>query len=410
MVLGCEAMTAPLQDIRVVEIASYVAIPAAGALLADMGADVIKVEVPSGETLRHALPKRLGYRHPLSEAPHFHMENRGKRSLSLDLTNQDARRALKRVLEGADIVLTNLLPKRLEKFGLDAATLRAKRPELIFASLNGYGPSGPEANSPAFDYTAYWARTGLMDAVRDAGSPPAFLRPGVGDHASALAIVSGVLAALRVRDRDGVGQEIDVNLMHMGFYINGNDACAVASTGIETPRHDTSEPRNPIWSHYRTADDRYASLVMIDSQNYWPEFCRAIAMPELANDERYADAVARYRNSAELTALISGIIGEKTLAEWEQHFAGFHLIWSPVRTLSEALGDPQVAEAGMLSEVEHEETIRTVAPPIHLSLHAMDGKRPGPALGAHGEAILREAGCSDKEIKAALPEDRPQTP
>jgi crotonobetainyl-CoA:carnitine CoA-transferase CaiB-like acyl-CoA transferase len=398
-------MTAPLQDIRVVEIASYVAIPAAGALLADMGAEVIKVEVPGGETLRHALPKRLGYRHGLSEAPHFHMENRGKRSISLNLTKAAAREALARVIEGADIVLTNLLPKRLEKFGLDAATLRADRPELIFASLNGYGTSGPEANTPAFDYTAYWARTGLMDGLRDVGAPPAFLRPGVGDHASALAITSGILAALRVRDRDGVGQEIDVNLMHMGFYINGNDACAVASTGIETPRHDTSQPRNPIWSHYKTSDDRYAFLVMIDSQNYWPEFCRAIGMPELADDERFHNEVGRYRNSKELSALIAGVIGERSLAEWEVNFADFTLIWAPARTLGEALADPQVAAMRMISEVEHAETIRTVAPPIHMSLHAMDGKRPAPSLGADSEAILREAGCSDEQIQAALKTD-----
>lgn len=405
MVLACAAMAAPLQDIRVVEIASYVAVPAAGALLADLGADVVKVEVPRGETLRHALPRRLGYRHPLPEAPHFHMENRGKRSLALDLTRPGAREALARVIEQADIVLTNLLPKRLEKFGLDAATLRAARPELIFASLNGYGTGGAEANTPAFDYTAYWARTGLMDSMRDEGSPPAFLRPGVGDHAAALALVSGMLAALRTRDRDGVGQEIDVNLMHMGFYINGNDACAVASTGLETPRHDGSRPRNPLWSHYETADDRYVFLVMIDSQNYWPEFCRAIGRPELTNDERFSDEVGRYRNSEELTALIAGIFRGKSLADWEAQLAGFNLIWSPTRTLGEALADPQVAEMAMLTDVEHEESIRTVAPPIHMSLHPMDGKRPGPALGAHGEDILREVGCSDDEIKAALQSD-----
>ena len=395
---------APLSDIRVVEIASYVAVPAAGALLADLGAEVIKVEVTSGETLRHATPRRLGYRHQLPEAPHFQMDNRGKRSLAMDLTRESTRHALHKVIDRADVVLTNLLPKRLARFGLDAATLRASRPELVFASLNGYGTRGPEADTPAFDYTAYWARTGLMDAMRDEGSPPAFLRPGVGDHAAALALVSGILAALRDRDRSGEGQEVEVNLLHMGFYIAGNDASLVATTGQELPRHDPGGPRNPLWAHYRTADDRWLFLVMIDSQRYWPALCRAIERPELIDDEKFHNEVGRYRNSNELTGLIAKVIAKRTLEQWEARLPDHAIIWSPVRTLLEATQDPQVAEMQILADVDHTEHtgIRTVAPPVRLSRHPMTGTRPAPALGADGEEILREAGCSAAEIEAAL--------
>jgi crotonobetainyl-CoA:carnitine CoA-transferase CaiB-like acyl-CoA transferase len=398
-------MTAPLSDIRVVEIASFVAVPAAGALLADLGAEVIKVEVPFGETVRHATPRRMGYRSELPEAPQFQMDNRGKRSLALDLTAEPARRALRKVIAGADVLLTNLLPRRLVKFGLDAATLRREQPELIFAALNGFGTRGPEADTPAFDYTAYWARTGLMHTMSDVGSSPAFLRPGVGDHAASLALVSGILAALRERDRTHLGQEVDVNLLHMGLYIAGNDAALVATAQQEARRHDPAQPRNPLWAHYRTADDRWIFLVMIDSQRYWPALCRAIEQPELESDERFHNEVGRYRNSQELTALIASAFAARTLEEWERGLAGQPIIWSPVQTLLEATRDPQVLEMGIFAEVEHPEHkgIRTVTPPIHLSNHAMPGTRPAPALGADGAAVLRRAGCDAEEIEAALP-------
>lgn len=396
-----------LEGVRVVEVAMF-APDALGMHLADLGAEVIKVEVPRGETLRHATPRRMGYRSELPESPHFQMDNRGKRSLALDLSAGPARRALRKVIARADVVLTNLLPGRLRKFGLDAATLRRAQPELIFASLNGFGARGPEADTPAFDYTAYWARTGMMDTMRDVGAPPAFLRPGVGDHAAALALVSGILAALRERDRSGAGQEVGVNLLHMGLYIAGNDASLVATTDQEARRHDPAGPRNPLWAHYRTADERWIFLVMIDSQRYWPALCRAIERPELERDERFANEVGRYRNSPELTALLAARFAEHTLADWQTRLAAHSLIWSPVQTLLEATRDPQVAEMQILAEVEHPEQpgIRTVAPPIHLSSHAMPGTRPAPALGAEGTAVLREAGCSAGEIEAALPPER----
>ena len=245
-------MSAPLHNIRVLEIASYVAAPAAGALLADLGADVMKVETPQGKLLRHSRPRMLGYQSALTEAPHFHMDNRGKRSLALDLTRAAARRALLRVVDGADVVLSNMLPARLAKYGLDAASLRARRPALIVATLSGYGAAGAEADAPAFDYTAFWARTGFMHSAHDAGAAPAFLRPGAGDHAAALALCTGILSALRMREQNGAGQEVAVNLMHTGFYLQGNDAAVALSTQQDPPRHDRARPRNPLWNHYAT--------------------------------------------------------------------------------------------------------------------------------------------------------------
>ncbi len=397
-------MTAPLAGIRVVEIASFVAAPAGGALLADLGAEVIKVEVPRGEIYRHSRPRVMGFDSDFPEAPHFQMDNRGKRSLALDLTQETARAALRKVIARADVVITNMLPQRQQKYGLDAQTLRAERPELIFGSLSGYGPKGEQSTRPAFDYTAYWARTGFMDTMRDAGSAPAFLRPGVGDHAAALALVTGILAALRVRDRTGEGQVVDVNLMHMGFYIQGNDAAMTLATGQSPANHDRGKPRNPLWNHYETRDGRWIFFVMIESDRYWPRVCRALDLLELEDDARFATAVTRYRNSSELTRMLAERLAAGTLEEWRRRLQDEELIWAPAETLAEAIDDPQARAAGVFQRVSHPTAgdFESVAPPIQLSGYELRSDRVAPDLGADSKAVLAEAGLDAAEIDAAL--------
>jgi len=400
-------MESPLEGIRVVELASFVAVPAAGALLADLGAEVIKVEVPQGEIYRYALPQFLGYQTDFAEAPQFHMDNRGKRSLTLDIARPEARAALQRLIDRSDIVLTNMLPSRLEKFGLDAATQRAKQPALIFAMLNGFGTKGPEASSPAFDYIAYWARTGFMDVLHEPDAPPAFQRPGIGDHAASLALVAGILAALRMRDHTGVGQVVETNLMHTGFYIQGNDASCALVAKHDPPRHDRKKPINPLWNHYPTRDGRWLFLSMIDGDRYFPRLCTAVGRPELAQEERFTGMINRLVNSEELTASLIEAFAGKTLAEWEVALAPHDLVWAPVRTLAEAVEDPQAHVNGMFPTIDHPTlgTFRTISAPLHMSAHAMPANLPGPALGAHSREILTEVGLSDDEISRVLSTD-----
>ena len=398
-------MTAPLEGIRVVEIASFVAAPAAGALLADLGAEVIKVEVPHGEIYRYSRPRFLGAPDcDFPEGPAFHMDNRGKRSLALDITRPAARAALQRVIDRSDIVLTNMLPARLKKYGFDADTLRARKPELIFASVNGYGPDGEEASSPAFDYVAYWARTGFMDMMHDPEGPPAFQRPGIGDHAAGLSLVSGILAALRVRDRTGEGQVVQVSLMGIGFYIQGNDAALALVAKHSPPRHDRRRPMNPLWNYYETSDGRWIFLAMIDSERYWPRLCGALERAELANDQRFAEPLGRLGYATELAEILTEIFAARSLVEWEPRLKAADVIWAPVRTLGEAIEDPQARTNQMFVTVEHPELgkFESVAPPVRLSDHPMPANRPAPALGADGPAVLREAGLSDEEVTAAL--------
>jgi len=393
-------MSLPLAGIRVVEIASFVAVPAAGALLADLGAEVIKVEVPWGEIYRHARPKLAGFENDFPAGPPFQMDNRGKRSLAIDLALPQAREALAKVIARADVVLTNVLPERLAKYHLDPAHLRAERPGLIVGRISGFGADGPRADEPAFDYTAFWALSGLMDGMRDPEAPPAWMRPGVGDHSAALALVTGVLAALRTRDAGGGGQVVDVSLQQIGYYVNGNDTAYALVTGESPPRHDRRTPRNPLWNHYPCGGGRWLFLVMIDSDRYWPALCRALDRDALATDPRFADAPARFHNSRELVALLDGLFAERGLEEWSEALGRERLIWAPMRTLSEAIGDANAEATGAFATVEHPQfgRFRTVAPPLKLSAHPMPGTALAPLLAADTASVLREAGVDEETV------------
>jgi crotonobetainyl-CoA:carnitine CoA-transferase CaiB-like acyl-CoA transferase len=308
--------------------------------------------------------------------------------------------ALQRIVTGADVLLTNMLPGRLGKYGLDPESLQRRHPALIVARLSGFGPVGPDADSPAFDYSSYWARTGLMDLLHEPDAPPAFQRPGMGDHSASLALVVGVLSALRQRERGRPGQVIDVSLQHIGFYIEGNDAAMTLVTGQTPPRHDRRQPRNPLWNHYPTRDDRWLFLVMIESDRYWAEFAEAIGRPELAKEERFDGAIERYRNNSELVRLLDEVFRSKPLAEWTEILSRHRLIWSPVLTLAEAVEDEQAKAFGSFPSVKHPShgEFRTVAPPLQMSGHAMGAAVPAPDLAADTEAVLREAGLSEDEI------------
>lgn len=393
-------MSLPLSGIRVVEIASFVAVPAAGTLLADLGAEVIKVEVPWGEIFRHARPQLAGYASDFAAGPPFQMDNRGKRSLALDLALREARDALGKVIARADVVLTNVLPERLARHRLSPEMLRAERPELIVGRVSGFGAEGPRADDPAFDYTAFWALSGLMDSMRDPEAPPAWMRPGVGDHSAALALVAGVLAALRTRDRTGEGQIVEVTLQHIGYYINGNDTAYALATDERPPRHDRRAPRNPLWNHYACRDGGWLFLVMIDSDRYWPSLCRALEREDLAADPRFADAQGRFRHARELVEILDALFATRAVDAWGGALSRERLIWGPMRTLDEAVRDENAEATGCFATVEHPQLgrFRTVAPPIRLSAHPMPGTATAPLLSADTAAVLREAGVDEETV------------
>ena len=395
-------MKAPLEGVRVVEVAHYVAVPAAGALLADLGADVIKVEQPpAGEIYRRTRLKYLGYETDFPEYPAFQMDNRGKRSIMLDLTRPETREALLRVVDGVDVLITNLLPERRLKYGLDHQSLLERSPGLIVGAINGYGLGGEEANRPAFDYAAYWARTGMMDTMRDEGVPPSLLRPGVGDHAAAVSLVCGILAAMRMRDSTGKGRYVEVSLLQTGLYIFGNDIANALVTRQPVKRHDRRKPLNPLWNSYPVAEGRWVLFVMIESDRYWSRFLEAIARPDLRDDSRFKDALTRSANAEALVRELEATFRTHTLEEWKPRLDAAGLIWSPVNRIDEVLDDPQVHAMGYFQEIDHETAGRfpSVAPPFQIEGVPLGSGRGASALHADGQRVLQEAGLDPHEIE-----------
>jgi crotonobetainyl-CoA:carnitine CoA-transferase CaiB-like acyl-CoA transferase len=398
-------MRLPLEGIRVVEVAHYVAVPAAGALLADLGADVVKVELPPrGEIYRRSRPRYAGYDCDFPENPPFHMDNRGKRSIMLDLTRPEALAALLRLVERADVFLTNLLPGRRRRYGLDHATLLARQPRLVVAAISGYGMGGEEEDRPAFDYAAYWARTGMMDAMRDEGLPPSLQRPGVGDHAAATSLVCGILAALRLVEATGQGRYVDVSLLQTGLYVFGNDVANALVTRGPVRRHDRRTAPNPLWNSYPVAGERWILLVMIDAERYWPPFCAAIGRPDLRDDPRFADPFERTANARALVAELEAVFRTRSLEEWRPLLDAAGLIWSPVHTVEEAIRDPQARALGYFPELEHGRAGRfeTVGPPLRIEGVPLGARRAASDLHADAAEILREAGLAPDEIEKLL--------
>jgi crotonobetainyl-CoA:carnitine CoA-transferase CaiB-like acyl-CoA transferase len=394
-------MKAPLEGVRVVEIAHFVAVPAAGSLLADLGADVIKIEVPpKGEIYRRSRPAFSGFASDFPEGPGFHLDNRGKRSLMLDLTHPEARSALLRVIDTADVVTTNLLPARRVKYGLDHEALLARKPSLVVAGINGYGHGGEEVDRPAFDYAAYWARSGMMDLMRDEGVAPSMLRPGVGDHAAASNLVIAILAALRMRDATGEGRYVEVSLLQTGLYILGCDLAVALVAREPLRRHDRKACANALWNSYEVAGGRWIMLVMIDPTVYWPRLCQAVGRPDLETDPRFAEPFTRAANGPALVAELEREFAKHSLDEWRARLDAAGLIWSPVNRIDEVLDDPQARAMGYFEPLEHPKAGRfeSLAPPFRMEGLRLGSRHACAECDADGEAVLREAGLDESEI------------
>jgi crotonobetainyl-CoA:carnitine CoA-transferase CaiB-like acyl-CoA transferase len=394
-------MDSPLSGIRVVEVAHFVAVPAAGALLADLGADVVKVELPGGEIYRHGRPRLSGYDSDFSENPPFHMDNKGKRSLALDLSRIEAREALLRLIDRAEIFITNLLPARRVKFGLDHDSLLARHPRLVVGGISGYGHGGEREDWPAFDYSTYWARTGMMDTMRDVGVPPSMQRPAVGDHAAAVNLVCGLLAALRLRDATGKGQYVDVSLLQTGFHILGTDVANALVTRAPARRHDRRDTPNPLWNSYPVAGDRWLLLVMIQPDRYWPSLCEAIGRSDLMTDPRFDDPWKRLENRRELIAILEDAFAQRTLEEWGPVLDAAGVIWAPVNRVEEAVEDPEARALGYFHEIEHDSAGRfeTVGPPFRIEGADLGARQAASPLHADAREILREAGLAEDDIE-----------
>jgi formyl-CoA transferase len=394
-------MTQPLfHGLKVIDCASYVAAPAAATVLADFGADVIKLE-PTGE----GDPWRTQYkRHgmPPTEINHpWLMDSRNKRGLALDLKAPAGRAVLDRLVCQADVFITNIpLPAR-ERLRIRYSDFALKYPRLIYASLTAYGEAGEEAGKTGFDATAYWARSGLMDEVRpDHRTTPARSVAGMGDHPTAIALYGGIVTSLYQREKTGRGGEVRASLLGGGMWANSYLIQAKLCGVNFPPRPPREESVNALGNIYRTADDRWFMLVVLNERQ-WPSLARAVDMPELADDPRFARPEARGGNARLLISILDEAFARKTLAEWRVILDAAGLTFGVVGTVEEIASDPQALATGLLRPLA-ETGMMTVDSPFTLSQAEKVVVELPPRHGEHSREILLEAGYSEVEIADLL--------
>ncbi|MGV0050208.1 CaiB/BaiF CoA transferase family protein [Mycobacterium colombiense] len=379
--------------LRVIELAQWVFVPVAGALLADWGADVIRIERIEGDPYRGLATQGIGTDRDgvnLSMA----LANRGKRSVALNLRHETGMSVLHELLSTADVFLTSLRPGALSRLGLDADTMRERYPGLIYARGHGFGTRGPDANQPGYDSSAFWARGGvghiLTPPERDY---PISQRGAMGDRNGAMALAFGIAAALLKRAKTGVGSIVDVSLLATAMWMLSSDLLAVLNGGEAGPVGGRGPQVNPLTGNYRTNDGRHIQLMFLQGDRYWAEFCRLVGRADLIEDPRYADLAARRANCAACVAELDAVFADRTLAEWKELLAKLDAPWAPVQSVSEVVEDPQVIANGYVGEVRLDDgqAYRLPAVPLQLDEQAPPMRR-APEHGEHTEALLAELG------------------
>jgi len=393
-------VTRPLDGVRIVEVAGWMAAPGAAAMLSDLGADVVKVEPLRGDPMR-GVTRQPEADPPLDAA--FQMDNRGKRGVAVALDRPEGQELVRRLCDGADVFLNNLLARRQEKFGLDPATLLARNAALVHATLTGYGLDGPDAARPGFDITTFFGRGGITHAITEPGEQAPRARPAQGDHAAALAMVAAVLAALRLVERTGQGQVVDVNLLATAAWTMATDLSSTLVDGQDPLMLGRRRRRHALQESFRTADERWILLFMPEP-HWWPKFCTVVGRPEWVEDERLSTFDARLVNMPLVTDLMDEVLATRPLADWGQRFDEAGLTWGPAATVSEVAADPHSAVVGTFPEVQHPSygAFRTVAVPMRLRGQDLTPRGPAPDLGQHTREVLGELGLSADELDALV--------
>ncbi|MEZ4552485.1 MAG: CoA transferase [Dehalococcoidia bacterium] len=394
-------MVAPLEGIRVIEVANWLAAPSAAALMADLGADVIKVEPPEGDAYRafNLGADAIGTGGPAVNHA-FELDNRGKRSITVSLGQPGAAALVRRLAATADVFITNLLQPRRERYGLTVDEVRAASPRIVYVSFSGYGTEGPDAARAGFDYAAFWARSGVMNLLGEPDEPPVLCRPGQGDHTAALNLLASTLAALRLRDLTGEGQVVDVTLVGTGLWTVGTDFSGALASRRQPPRHSRARPRNPLWNAYRCADGRWILLVMVQPDAYWTGFCAALGHPEWERDPRFDTLQQRAEHTEDLTARIAAAFASRPSAEWPAVLDARGLIWAPVAELPEVAADETVRGLGSFEAVTsvEGEAYETLGVPFTIRGADVAVRGPAPAPGADTQRVLEESGLTSEEI------------
>ncbi|MDH4169703.1 MAG: CoA transferase [Acidimicrobiia bacterium] len=392
-------MTGPMHGVRVVELGVWVAGPAAGGILADWGADVVKVEPPAGDPAR-SFQQMLGGDMPNN--PPFELDNRSKRSIVIDLTDDAGRDLMLELLEGADVFVTNLRIGALRRLGLDYEALAPRFPQLVYGHVTGYGSDGPDADRAAYDIAAFWARSGIAAMLTPPDADPPFQRGGMGDHSTGLAAAGAISAALFARERGGSGQLVSTSLLRQGMYTIGFDININLLWGLTLAVGKRESMGNPSVNNYLAGDGRRFWIVGLEGERHWPPLARAVGRPEWLTDERFSTAAGRYQNGVELISLLDEIFATRTLDEWSAVFdTEPDLFWAPVNTIDDLLVDEQVHASGALIDVPDGASSTTmVASPADFGTTTWQARSLAPALGEHTDELLSELGHSREAIDA----------
>ena len=390
-----------LKGIRVVEMATYVAAPSAAGIMADWGAEVVKIEPPGGDPIRKFFETFAG-RSAVTGNPIFELDNRGKRSIAIDPSVPEGGDVVRKLIGSADVFLTNVRPKSLKRAGLDWGSLSVLNSRLVYASVTGYGLQGAERDRPGFDLAAFWARGGMGRLTTPKGEEPMPMRTAVGDHTTALATLSGIMAALFERERTGTGRLVETSLLRTGIFALGSDMAIQLFLGRIGSTQPRAQAVSPLNNFYKTADGNWLVLLTRHSGSQdWLRLIRAIDRPEFEMDPRFATPAGRRENGPALIAAFDEAFAKRTIEEWAEILDEADVVWAPVQTPAQVAVDPQAEAAGAFVDIATEDgnRFRSVAPPVRFEGMEKDVYPGAPKPGQHTEEILRTIGYSEREIE-----------
>ncbi len=391
-------MTGILEGLKVIDMGHFVAVPSAGAMLADWGADVLKIEPIDGDAQRSFINLLLKFTGATVNW-RFEIHNRNKKSMALNLKTEAGRDILYKLVKNADVFMTNYEQTAIKKLKMDYPVLSRINPGLIYAFITGYGTVGPDKDERGFDFAAAWARTGIQYLMTEPGSSPPNQRGGMMDRTVGTQMVAGICAALYNREKTGNGQELELSLYHSGVWTLAADL-QVALGGVPLNQNDRKSVINPLWNNYQTRDGRWLQLAMLQSDLSWPGFCRALERLELENDPRFKSLEDRGENCAALIGILDEVFAIKDRAEWEDRLKKYDCIFGRIESPEEVINDPQAQANGFFSDVEHPEAgkVKYVTTPVKFSQNPAAIKTASPELGQHTEEILLELGYSWDDI------------
>ncbi|MGB2694850.1 MAG: CoA transferase [Dehalococcoidia bacterium] len=398
-------MPGPLEGIRVVELGLWVAGPSCAAILCDWGADVIKIEPPNGDPFRGLFASALGAGAQQSPPP-FEADNRGKRSVALNLANDEARTIARQLLDNADVFVTNMRPRVLDDFGFDYQTLSQANPRLVYGQITGYGADGPNRDRAAYDIGAFWSRAGVASMLVPKGAPLPQQRGGMGDHMTGMSAAGAICAALLARERSGKGQLVSTSLMRVGTYMMAWDVMLALRLKVPIEPYDREHALNPIINCFQAGPStgsgetgRWFWLLLLQADRHWADLLRALGREDLQEDERFADITIRREHAPELVAELDGVFATKSLDEWGEILDRENVWWAPVNNVNDVVNDPISKEAGVFPEVQGADgPVPFIATPADFSEGGAAPRGLSPELGQHTEEVLLELGYDWEQI------------